>query len=84
MNQMFIADSVVDFPFFDSSQAVAGWGLARVDGMGFFYLQRGDVGFMAWGRDVWAGRLMEWREGGFNLWESYGFKALLFENLNRR
>ena len=23
---------------------------------------------------------MEWREGGFNLWESYGFKALYFEN----
>ena len=43
-----------------------GWGLAWVDGMGFS-ICRGDVGFMAGGRDVWAGRLMEWWEGGFIL-----------------
>jgi len=58
------------------------WGLARVDGMGFFYLQRGDVGFMAWGRDVWAGRLMEWREGGFNLGESVS--SLCFLKIKNR
>ena len=31
------------------------------------------------GREVWAGRLTGWRKGGFNLGESYGFKALHFE-----
>ena len=29
---------------------------------------------------VRASRLMEWREVGFNFGESYGLKALLFEN----
>ena len=29
--------------------AIVGWGLACVDGMGFFYLQRGEVGRMAGG-----------------------------------
>jgi hypothetical protein len=42
--------------------AIGGWGLACVDGMGFFYLQ----------------------EGGFNFGESYGFKAMHFENKERR
>jgi len=39
------------------------------------------VGFMAGGRgsEVWAGGLMGWREGDFDLRESYEIKALLFE-----
>jgi len=47
--------SVVDFLFFDSSQAVMGWALARVDRMGFFYL-RGDVWGYGWGEGCMAGR----------------------------
>ena len=31
------------------------------------------------GEGCLGGRLMEWREGGYNLGESYSFKALLFE-----
>jgi len=37
--------------------AIVDWGLARVDGMGFFLFVGGDVGFMVGGRGGMHGRV---------------------------
>jgi len=42
-----------------------------------FFISGGGRGIYGWGADGRAG-------GGFNFGESYGFKALHFENINRR
>ena len=61
--------------------AIAGWGLARIDGVGFFYLQRGTWVYGWWAGEGCIGESADgWRRGVLILGESYGFKALHFEN----